>query len=84
MISGEEIINKKRSKIMIEMPTDTKIHRTAVLTFDDGERKAVTLYIKPSTRGMWHQQIERDIKHQFNDGIVGLVHKVVKVHLMRN
>lgn len=72
------------SKIMIEMPTETKIQRTAVLTFDDGERQAVTLYIKPSTRGMWQKQIERDIKHQFNDGIVGLVHKVVKVHLMRN
>lgn len=66
------------------MPTETKIHRTAVLTFDDGERQAVTIYIKPSTRGMWQHQLERDIKHKFNAGSVGLVHKVVKVHLMRN
>lgn len=69
---------------MFGMPTETKIQRTAVLTFDDGERQAVTLYIKPSKRGMWQHQLERDIKHQFNAGIVGLVHKVVKVHLMRN
>lgn len=69
---------------MFGMPTETKIQRTAVLTFDDGERQAVTIYIKPSTRGMWQHQLERDIKHQFNAGSVGLVHKVVKVHLMRN
>ena len=77
-------IRIKKSKIMIEIPTETKIQRTAVLTFDDGERQAVTLYIKPSTRGMWQHQLERDIKHQLNAGSVGLVHKVVKVHLMRN
>ena len=69
---------------MFGMPTETKIQRTAVLTFDDGERQAVTIYIKPSTRGMWQYQLERDIKHQLNSGSVGLVHKVVKVHLMRN
>ena len=69
---------------MIEMPTETKIRRNAVLTFDDGERQAVTLDIKPSTRGMWQHQLERDIRHQLNAGSVGLVHKVVKVHLMRN
>ena len=69
---------------MFGMPTETKIQRTAVLTFDDGERQAVTIYIKPSTRGMWQHQIERDIKHKFNADSVGLVHKVVKVHLMRN
>ena len=69
---------------MIEIPTETKIQRTAVLTFDDGVRQVVTLHIKPSTRGMWQYQLERDIKHQFNAGSVGLVHKVVKVHLMRN
>lgn len=69
---------------MFGMPTETKIQRTAVLTFDDGERQAVTIYIKPSTRGMWQHQLERDIKHKFNAGSVGLVHKVVKVHLMRN
>ena len=69
---------------MFGIPTETKIQRTAVLTFDDGERQAVTIYIKPSTRGMWQHQLERDIKHKFNAGSVGLVHKVVKVHLMRN
>ena len=69
---------------MFGMPIETKIQRTAVLTFDDGERQAVTIYIKPSTRGMWQHQLERDIKHKFNAGSVGLVHKVVKVHLMRN
>lgn len=69
---------------MFGMLTETKIQRTAVLTFDDGERQAVTIYIKPSTRGMWQHQLERDIKHKFNAGSVGLVHKVVKVHLMRN
>lgn len=69
---------------MFGMPTETKIQRNAVLTFDDGERQAVTIYIKPSTRGMWQHQLERDIKHKFNAGSVGLVHKVVKVHLMRN
>ena len=61
---------------MIEMPTETKIQRTAVLTFEDGVRQVVTLHIKPSTRGMW--------QHQLNAGSVGLVHKVVRVHLMRN
>lgn len=52
--------------------------------FEDGVRQVVTLHIKPSTRGMWQHQLERDIKHQLNAGSVGLVHKVVKVHLMRN
>ena len=47
-----------------------------MLTFEDGVRQVVTLHIKPSTRGMW--------QHQLNAGSVGLVHKVVKVHLMRN
>lgn len=69
---------------MIEIPTETKMRRTAVLTFDDGERQVVTLHIKPSTRGTWQHQLERDIRHQLNAGSVGLVHKVVKVHLMRN
>lgn len=55
-----------------------------MLTFDDGVRQVVTLHIKPSTRGTWQYQLERDIKHQFNAGSVGLVHKVVNVHLMRN
>ena len=77
-------IRIKKSKIMIEISTETKIQRTAVITFDDGVRQVVTLHIKPSTRGMWQHQLERDIKHQLNAGSVGLVHKVVKVHLMRN
>nr|DAI40178.1 MAG TPA: hypothetical protein [Caudoviricetes sp.] len=77
-------IRIKKSKIMIEMPTETKIQRTAVLTFDDRVRQVVTLHIKPSTRGTWQHQLERDIKHQLNAGSVGLVHKVVRVHLMRN
>lgn len=55
-----------------------------MLTFEDGVRQVVTLHIKPSTRGMWQHQLERDFKHQLNAGSVGLVHKVVKVHLMRN
>lgn len=77
-------IRIKKSKIMIEIPTETNIQRTAVLTFDDGVRQVVTLHIKPFTRGTWQYQLERDIKHQLNAGSVGLVHKVVKVHLMRN
>ena len=77
-------IRIKKSKIMIEISTETNIQRTAVLTFDDGVRQVVTLHIKPSTRGTWQYQLERDITHQLNAGSVGLVHKVVKVHLMRN
>lgn len=59
------------------------LSRHAILTFDDGSRirAEVTLRIK---RWYTHADYERELLEEFNKSQPNAVHKITKVHLMRN
>lgn len=56
--------------------------RTAVFTFDSGERRAVQVTM-PSKRYKWHEDTEKAVMKEWNAKWPNAAHKVVKVHLMR-
>lgn len=57
--------------------------RQAIPTFDDGSRirAEVTLRLK---RWYTHADYERELLEEFNKSQPNMVHKVTKIHLMRN
>ena len=54
----------------------------AVLTFDTGEKIIGDVVFPKDSGGQWVEKIERDILNGFNKQKG--VHKVTKVHLLRN
>lgn len=59
------------------------LHRHAILTFDDGSRiqAEVSLRLK---RWYTHADYERELVAELNNAQPNAVHKITKVHLMRN
>lgn len=59
------------------------LSRHAVLTFDDGSRiqAEVTLRLK---RWYTHADYERELVAELNKAQPNAVHKITKVHIMRN
>ncbi len=56
--------------------------RTAVFTFDDGNKQVVQVAM-PSKHYKWHDDAEYAVMKEWNAKWPKAAHKVVKVHLMR-
>ena len=65
-------------------PTIQQSTRRAVLTFYNGERVQASVVIPPLHRTIFHEQLERKLARDYNTANPNALHKVVKVHLMRN
>lgn len=57
--------------------------RTAILTFDNGQRVRAEISIPGTDKPVWHTDLERHIVRDFNNAQPRAVHKLVKVHLLR-
>ena len=58
--------------------------RTAILTFDNGQRVRAEVLLPGTDKSMWHADLERRLVRQFNESQPRAVHKIVKIHLLRN
>lgn len=56
--------------------------RTAILTFDNGQRVRAEITLPGTDKPVWHTQLERCIVRDFNKAQPRAVHKLVKVHLL--
>ena len=57
---------------------------TAILTFDNGHRVRAEILIPKSDRPMWHDEFERRFIEDFHKSQPRAVHKLIKVHILRN
>lgn len=57
--------------------------RTAILTFDNGQRVRAEISIPGTDKPVWHTELERRIVRDFNKAQPRAVHKLVKVHILR-
>lgn len=57
--------------------------RTAILTFDNGQRVRAEISIPGTDKPVWHTELERRIVNDFNKAQSRAVHKLVKVHILR-
>lgn len=58
--------------------------RTAILTFDNGQRVRADVLIHKSDRATWHDDIERRFIREWHKSQPNAAHKLVKVHILRN
>ena len=58
--------------------------RTAILTFDNGQRVRAEILIPKSDRPIFHNDLERRFIEDFHKSQPRAVHKLVKVHILRN
>lgn len=58
--------------------------RTAILTLDNGERVSAKVLMPHTEKPLWHTDLERSFIHDFNKSQPKAIHKVVKVHILRN
>lgn len=58
--------------------------RTAILTFDNGHRARAEVLLPGTDKPVWHADLERRLVRDFNKSQPHAVHKVVKIHLLRN
>lgn len=58
--------------------------RTAILTLDNGERVRAKVLMPHTEKPLWHTDLERRFIHEFNKSQPKAIHKVVKVHILRN
>lgn len=57
--------------------------RTAILTFDNGQRVRAEITLPGTDKPVWHTQLERRIVRDFNKAQPRATHKLIKVHLLR-
>lgn len=57
--------------------------RTAILTFDNGEHVRAKVLMPRTEKPLWHTDLERRFIHDFNKSQPKVIHKVVKVHILR-
>lgn len=57
--------------------------RTAILTFDNGQRVRAEVLIPKSDRAKWHDDLERRFIEDFHKSQPHAAHKLVKVHILR-
>ena len=69
---------------MIHNPFIPRQQRTAILTFDNGQRVRADITLPGTDKPVWHAQLERRIVRDFNKAQPRDTHKLVKVHLLRN
>lgn len=58
--------------------------RTAVLTLEGGFKVRAEITMPATDRGTWHTDLERRLVRELNRAQPHAVHKVVKIHLLRN
>lgn len=58
--------------------------RTAILTFDNGQRVRAEILISKSDRPIFHDDLERRFIEDFHKSQPNAAHKLVKVHILRN
>lgn len=58
--------------------------RTAILTFNNGHRARAEVLLPGTDKPVWHADLERRLVRDFNKSQPHAVHKVVKIHLLRN
>lgn len=69
---------------MIHNPFIPRQQRTAILTFDNGQRVRADITLPGTDKPVWHAQLERRIVRDFNKAQPRATHKLVKVYLLRN
>lgn len=57
--------------------------RKAILTFDNGYKVRAYILI-PSDKPTWHAELEKRLVSDINRSQPHAVHKVVKIHILRN
>ena len=57
--------------------------RTAILTFDNGQRVRAEVLIPKSDRPIFHNDLERRFIEDFHKSQPNAAHKLVKVHILR-
>lgn len=68
---------------MIHNPFMPREQRTAILTFDNGQRVRVEILIPKSDRPIFHNDLERRFIEDFHKSQPNTAHKLVKVHILR-
>lgn len=58
--------------------------RTAILTFDNGQRVRAEILVPKSDRLVFHDELERRFIESFRKLQPRAIHKLVKVHFLRN
>lgn len=58
--------------------------RTAILTFDNGQRIRAEILIPMSDRPVFQDELERRFIESFCKSQPRAIHKLVKVHILRN
>ncbi len=69
---------------MIHNPFIPREQRTAILTFDNGQRVRAEVLIPKSDRAIFHDDLERRFIEDFHKSQPHAAHKLVKVHILRN
>ena len=65
-------------------PFEATEQRTAIITFDNGQRVRAEVLIPKSDRETWHDDIERRFIREWHKSQPNAAHKLVKVHILRN
>lgn len=60
------------------------IERKAILTLDNGAKKEAVITMPSPRKAMLYEEIEKKFVENFNKAQLHAVHKLVKVHIMRN
>ena len=60
------------------------IRRTAILTLDNGFKFRADITMPQSDKPVFHKELEEQLVRDFNQSQPRAVHKVVKIHLLRN
>ena len=68
---------------MIHNPFMPREQRTAILTFDNGQRVRAEILIPKSDRPIFHNDLERRSIEDFHKSQLNAAHKLVKVHILR-
>ena len=68
---------------MIHNPFMPREQRTAILTFDNGQRVRAEILILKSDRPIFHNDLERRFIEDFHKSQPNAAHKLVKVHILR-
>ena len=68
---------------MIHNPFMPREQRTAILTFDNGQRVRAEILIPKSDRPIFHNDLERRFIEDFHKSQLNAAHKLVKVHILR-
>lgn len=74
----------QRQREMKHNPFVPREWRTAILTFDNGHRAHAEVLLPGTDKPVWHADLERRLVRDFNKSQPHAVHKVVKIHLLRN